>query len=121
MFPKWQERVLRKEDYVLAMTNAFAFLGNLLKKETLAEMFDFIDTDKDGLVSYSQYFQFIRDYMGSKRAKVVTTTTVTTTSGRTGATSTTTFQSETSSLLGRGSSYTVSSGQPASSYGSYRR
>ena len=49
------------------MRLAFGFLKYDFKDSDLRTIFQFIDTDRDGFISYSEYFTFIRNYMGSKR------------------------------------------------------
>jgi Ca2+-binding EF-hand superfamily protein len=66
-FAQWQKRMLASIDFILSMRTAFAFLKVELKTEDLQRIFAFIDTDRDGLISYGEYFGFIRNYLGSKR------------------------------------------------------
>lgn len=66
-FAQWQKRLLSLEDFILVFRVAFAFLKYNFKTEDLTSIFRFIDTDRDGFISYSEYFTFIRNYLGSKR------------------------------------------------------
>lgn len=63
----WERRVLSLSDFILVMKFAFAFLNYDFKQDDLTRIFQFIDTDRDGYISYSEYFTFIRNYLGSKR------------------------------------------------------
>lgn len=66
-FAQWQKRILSLNDFILVIRTAFAFLNYEFKTDDLTRLFQFIDTDRDGFISYSEYFGFIRNYLGSKR------------------------------------------------------
>jgi len=102
---RWEQRVLSQDEYILAMKESFAFLGSVFNDQDLRQIFQGINKDGSGFISYSKYFEFIRDYMGSKRGsqiKSTATTTVTSTKSITtsGLTSGSTFSGYDTKLSG---------------------
>lgn len=45
---------------------ALKFVAVAPKKEELRTIFACLDLDKDGVISYEDYFRFLKEYFGSK-------------------------------------------------------
>jgi hypothetical protein len=102
---RWEQRVLNQDEYLLAMKESFAFLGSVFNDQDLRQIFQGLDKDRSGFISYSKYFEFIRDYMGSKMgSKIKSTATTVTTSTKSittsGLTSASTFSGYDTKLSG---------------------
>ena len=64
---QWEKRLLALSDFLMVMKMAFSFLSYNFSVEDLTTIFHFLDTDRDGFITYYEYFVFIRTFFGSRR------------------------------------------------------
>lgn len=64
---QWEKRLLALSDFLMVMKLAFSFLNYQFRVEDLTAIFQFLDTDHDGFITYYEYFAFIRAFLGSRR------------------------------------------------------
>lgn len=61
---QWKTKRISLAQFIDLVLYACFFLRVKPTKEDLTEIFNFLDTDKDGFITFSQYVDFIRKYLG---------------------------------------------------------
>ena len=60
------QRMMDEGEFILTLQDAFAFLDAVGTKEQLSVLFRECDLDKDNLITYKEYFEFLTLYFGSE-------------------------------------------------------
>lgn len=58
-------RVMDVQEFIVTLTDALKFLRATASDTELRQLFSEIDLDRDGLISYREYFEFLKLYFGS--------------------------------------------------------
>ena len=58
------------EEFIKTMEYSLSAVGVHGTEEVYSLLFSQVDLDKDGYISYEDYFIFLKEYFGSKRAAV---------------------------------------------------
>lgn len=58
-------RVMDVQEFILTLTDALRYLRATASDSELRTLFSEIDLDRDGLISYKEYFEFLKLYFGS--------------------------------------------------------
>lgn len=61
---QWKSRRISLEEFIELVTYACFFLKHKATRVDLTEIFRFLDTDNDGFITFAQYVDFIRKYLG---------------------------------------------------------
>lgn len=62
--PPASKKTLTRDEFVRVLCNSFSFLRlDLFKKSILYKIFEKIDTDHDGLISYEQYLLWVKNFL----------------------------------------------------------
>lgn len=60
------QRVMNSQEFVLTLTDALSYLKASATEQELRTLFSEIDLDRDGLITYKEYFEFLKLYFGSE-------------------------------------------------------
>lgn len=61
---QWKTRRISLQEFIELVLYACFFLKVKPTKEDLTEIFKILDTDNDGYLTFAQYIDFIRKYLG---------------------------------------------------------
>lgn len=61
----WKTRKISLEEFVALITEACFFIRFKVPREDLVWIFNELDTDKDGFITFQQYLDFIKKYLGN--------------------------------------------------------
>lgn len=65
-FERGDQRLLSLKEFGSVMEYGLSFVEVVPMKEEIEQLFGEIDLDRDGWISYKQYFEFLISYFGSK-------------------------------------------------------
>lgn len=57
---------MNQKEFIFTIEYALQFIGVKPPTDELELVFASIDADRDGLISYEDYFRFLKEYFGSK-------------------------------------------------------
>lgn len=61
----WKSKKISLEEFIALITEACYFIRFKVPREDLVFIFNALDTDKDGYITFQQYVDFIRKYLGN--------------------------------------------------------
>lgn len=61
---QWKTRKLNLKEFIILVLTACRIIRVKPSEEDLTEIFKFIDTDKDGYITFAEYVFFIQKYLG---------------------------------------------------------
>jgi Ca2+-binding EF-hand superfamily protein len=62
---EWKTRRISREEFILLITEGCFFIRLIPQRADLVIIFNMIDENKDGYISFQEYFNFIRKYLGN--------------------------------------------------------
>lgn len=62
---EWKTRRISREEFILLITEGCFFIRLIPQRADLAIIFNMIDENKDGYISFQEYFNFVRKYLGN--------------------------------------------------------
>lgn len=65
-YQRGQHRIMNQKEFIFTIEYALQFIGVKPPTDQLELVFASIDADRDGLISYEDYFRFLKEYFGSK-------------------------------------------------------
>lgn len=65
-YKRGAERVMDLQEFIVTMNYALSFISITPTEGELTSVFNDIDRNHDGLISYQEYFEFLRYYFGSE-------------------------------------------------------
>lgn len=66
-----KERKITAEEFLRLLNAAYAFLGIVITAQQADTIFQQADSDRDGLITYVQYFDYIDKFLASKAGTTV--------------------------------------------------
>lgn len=77
-YQRGKERLMNQKEFAFTIEYALKFIAVAPQQQQLQLLFQNIDNNRDGLISYEDYFRFLKEYFGSKSkaAGLVNTTSV---------------------------------------------
>lgn len=60
------QRVMSLSEFITTLNYALSFISIVPTEEQLTWLFNDIDRNRDGVISYQEYFEFLRYYFGSQ-------------------------------------------------------
>ena len=61
---QWKTRKINLKEFIILVLTACRIIRIKPSEEDLTEIFKFIDTDKDGYITFAEYVLFIQKYLG---------------------------------------------------------
>lgn len=59
------DRMMNGKEFCVTINYSLSFFEVQADQETLWTLFNDVDRNKDGWISYQEYFEFLRNYFGS--------------------------------------------------------
>lgn len=66
-FSRWQDRLISQQEFITLFRLAFVSFKYEFSNSDLIALFQFLDTNGDGYISYLEWFRFVRQFLGSRR------------------------------------------------------
>lgn len=65
VYRQGSRRVMDVQEFIVTLIDALKYLRATASESELRQLFTEIDTDRDGLITYKEYFEFLKLYFGS--------------------------------------------------------
>ena len=65
VYRQGSRRVMDVQEFIVTLIDALKYLRATASESELRQLFSEIDTDRDGLITYKEYFEFLKLYFGS--------------------------------------------------------
>jgi len=66
-FSRWQDRLISQQEFINLFRLAFTVFKYDFSNSDLIALFQYLDTNGDGFISYLEWFRFVRQFLGSRR------------------------------------------------------
>lgn len=65
-YSRGKERVMAREEFVKTLDYCLSFITIKPIRSVLETAFNEVDADRDGFITYADYFGFLKEYFGSQ-------------------------------------------------------